>query len=86
MLREMTSNEGRNDDNNDGYMLTISVAKFVCNQVKGHVRVRIWGVKNVRRVRIRRQKIFLFRKIWRALFSCNSHFEIRPLTLLPTNY
>ena len=26
-----------------------------------------------------------FRKIWRALFSCNTHFEIRPFVLLPTN-
>ena len=31
----MTSNEGRNGDNNEGRMLTISVAKFVGNKVKG---------------------------------------------------
>ena len=30
------------------------------------------------RVRIRRQEMFVFRKIWRALFSCNARFEIRP--------
>ena len=23
--------------------------------------------------------MFVFRKIWRALFSCNTRFEIRPL-------
>ena len=28
--------------------------------------------------------MFVFRKIWRALFSCNARFEIRPLALLPT--
>ena len=25
--------------------------------------------------------MFVFRKIWRALFSCNTRFEIRPLLL-----
>ena len=29
--------------------------------------------------------MFVFRKIWRALFSCNTRFEIRPFILLPTN-
>ena len=28
----------------------------------------------------------IFRKIWRALFSCNTRFEIRPFALLPTDY
>ena len=28
--------------------------------------------------------MFVFRKIWRALFSSNTHFEIRPFALLPT--
>ena len=28
--------------------------------------------------------MFVFRKIWHALFSCNIRFEIRPFTLLPT--
>ena len=27
--------------------------------------------------------MFVFRKIWRALFSCNTRFEIRPFALLP---
>ena len=26
--------------------------------------------------------MFFFRKIWRALFSCNTHFEIHPFALL----
>ena len=30
--------------------------------------------------------MFVFRKIWRALFSCNALFKIRPFDLLPTNY
>ena len=30
------------------------------------------------------KKMFVFRKIWRALFSWNTHFEIRPIALLPT--
>ena len=33
------------------------------------------GVRNVR-----------FRKVCRALFSCNTRFEIRPFALFPTNY
>ena len=28
--------------------------------------------------------MFIFRKIWRALFSGNLHLEIRPFVLLPT--
>ena len=28
--------------------------------------------------------MFVFRKIWRALFSWNFRFEIRPFALLPT--
>ena len=32
------------------------------------------------------KKYFFFRKIWRALFSWNTHFEICPFALLPTNY
>ena len=28
--------------------------------------------------------MFVFRKIWCALFSCNTHFEIRPFALLAT--
>ena len=29
-------------------------------------------------------KMLVFRKMWRALFSWSTHFEIRPLALLPT--
>ena len=35
------------------------------------------------RVRIRGKEKFVFRKIWRAMFSCNTRFEVRPFTLLP---
>ena len=28
--------------------------------------------------------MFVFRKIWRALFSCNTRFEIHSFALLPT--
>ena len=31
-------------------------------------------------------KMFIFQKFWRGLFSCNTHFEIRPFPLLPTIY
>ena len=37
----MTRNGGRNDDNNDGYMFTISVAKVVNNQVRGQISKRV---------------------------------------------
>ena len=36
-------------------------------------------------VRIREKEMFVFRKIWLALFSCNTRFEIRPFALLPSN-
>ena len=29
-------------------------------------------------------EMFVFRKIWRAFFSCNTCFAIRPFALLPT--
>ena len=32
------------------------------------------------------QDMFVFRKIWRALFPCNTRFEIHPLALLPMKY
>ena len=35
-------------------------------------------------VRIRGQEMFVFRKIWCALFSGNTRFEIRPFALLLT--
>ena len=30
--------------------------------------------------------MFVFRKIWRALFSCYLRLEIRPFALLPTTF
>ena len=38
------------------------------------------------RVRIRGLELFVFRKIWRALFSSNTHFEICPFALLPATF
>ena len=32
------------------------------------------------------KKMFIFRKIWHALISWNTHFEICPFALLPTLY
>ena len=43
------------------------------------IRVHVWTC-----VCIRGSKIFLFRKIWRALFSSNNRFEVRPFVLFPT--
>ena len=37
------------------------------------------------RVRIRGIKMFVFRKIWGALFPCYLRFEIRPFVLSPTD-
>ena len=31
------------------------------------------------------KKTFVFRKIWRALYSCYLRFEIRPFAIVPTN-
>ena len=31
-------------------------------------------------------KMFVFRKIWSALFSCGNRFEIRPFAILPTTF
>ena len=36
------------------------------------------------RVCISGLEMFVFRKIWRILFSCNTLFEVRPFALLPT--
>ena len=38
------------------------------------------------RVRIRGYEMFVFRKIWRDSFSCNTLFEIRPFALSWTKY
>ena len=37
-------------------------------------------------VRIRGKEMFVLWKIWHALFSWNTCFEIHPFALLPTNY
>ena len=40
-----------------------------------HIRVCIWGLDT-----------FVFWKIWRVMFFCYLHFEIRLFALLPTNW
>ena len=42
------------------------------------IRTRTWAYQELR-------KVPFFRKIWRALFSWNTRFEIRPFALLPTH-
>ena len=32
------------------------------------------------------KEMFVFKKYWFALFLCNTRFEIRPFTLLMTNF
>ena len=45
-----------------------------------HARVRFrWGGEGGGE-----QEMFVFWKIWHALFSLNTHFEIRPFALVPT--
>ena len=38
------------------------------------------------RVHTRKWEMFVCRKIWRALFSWNTRFDISPFALLPTKY
>ena len=45
--------------------------------------VGLWSQKTY--VCVSGVKMSVFRKIWRALFSWNTRFEICPFTLLPTN-
>ena len=50
------------------------VFEFVGNKAKGQICVRFRG-----------KGMFVFRKIWHALFSWNTRFEIRPFASLPTS-
>ena len=51
-----------------------SVKRIFLNPWYAHVHVRIWE-----------WEMFVFRKIWRALFSWNTRFEIRHFVLLLAN-
>ena len=57
---------------------------FFGNNAKSQIQKR-WLQKNKdARLRIRGWKMLVFQKIWRALFSCNQLFEIRPFAFLAT--
>ena len=73
---------------------------FVRNKAKGRISKQVFQENKARqifrktntsypliRTRIcQGKKCSFFRKIWRALFSWNTRFEIRPFALLPTYY
>ena len=54
-------------------------------QISGDIELNSGPKKTKVRVRMSRSEMFVFQKIWRTLFSCNIHFEIRPVALFPTN-
>ena len=58
------------------------ISKQVLQENKAH---EIFRKTDISYPLIRGWEMFVFRKIWRALFSCNTRFEIRPFALLPTN-
>ena len=55
--------------------------QLLSNKAKGQISKRMF-----QEVHIRGWEMFVFRKIWHALFSWNTRFEIRPFALLPTNW
>ena len=56
------------------------ISKQVLQENKAH---EIFRKTDISYPLIRGWEMFVFRKIWRALFSCNTRFEIRPFALLP---
>ena len=64
---------------------------FVGNKAKERISKRVLQKNKARqifrktnaRVRVRWQEMFVFRKIWSDLSSCNTRFDICPLALLP---
>ena len=63
--------------------------KFVGNKAEGRISQRVFHENKARQIFWKKKKhflpLFLFRKIWRALFSWNTRFEIRRFALLPTS-
>ena len=57
---------------------------FFGNNAKSQIQKRWLQENKDARVRIRGWKMLVFQKIWRALFSCNQLFEIRPFSFLAT--
>ena len=67
------------------------IAMFFCNKVKGRISKRVFQENKARQI-LRKNKHFsggkkcsFLRKIWRALFSWNIRFKIRPFALLSTS-
>ena len=65
----------------DGNKVKSVFSKRVLRENKAH---QIFQKTNISYPLISTRKIFW--KIWRALFSCNTRFEILPFALLPTNW
>ena len=63
---------------------------FVCNKAKGQISKLVLqenkAHQSTRMFAYQGEWNACFRKIWRALFSCNTRFEICPFVLLPTYY
>ena len=61
--------------------------QFVGNKAKRRISKRLFQeIKARGNMRVSEGNKFVFRKIWPALFSWNTHFEIRPFALLPTSF
>ena len=65
---------------------------FVGDKAKGRISKRVFQENNARQI-FRKTNIsyqgvrkFVFQKTWRALFSWNTRFKIRPFAILPTNF
>ena len=65
----------------DGSKVKSRISKRVLQENKAH---QIFQKTNISYPLISTRKFFW--KIWRALFSCNTRFEIHPFALLPTNW
>ena len=65
-------------------------SNFVGNKAIGRISKRMLQGNKARQIFSKNvlggKKYSFFRKTWRALFSCNTCFEIRPFALLPTIY
>ena len=58
------------------------ISKHVIQENKIH---QIFQKMNTRTCVYQGHEMFVFQKIWRAFFSCNTRFEIHTFVLLPTN-
>ena len=68
--------------------------KFVGNKAKGRISTRVLQENKARQVFLNNNifypliqwEMFVFRKIWHALFSCNTRVEIPPFALLTNEF